>query len=175
MAHITVDQLNAFTDNTVESEVKTEIVESASEVVIDFLGYDPALAERVYRFIGLDNDSIVLPIPGAVQIDFIKIGGQALDEDDYELIPESNLLQLNNGIVFARDKRVEIQYLAGFATMPARIVHAALRIAGLMWQEAQGNIGLTGKSFADMSRNFVNYTNYDKYLRPLSALRKGEL
>lgn len=39
-------------------------------------------------------------------------------------------------------------------------------------QEAAGNIGVMGKSLPDgQSRTFVNYTNFSKYLEPLSSLR----
>jgi hypothetical protein len=44
-----------------------------------------------------------------------------------------------------------------------------LRIASLLYQEADQNIGVTSKSFGDSgSRTFINYTNFDKYLSPLS-------
>jgi hypothetical protein len=55
--------------------------------------------------------------------------------------------------------------------MPSVIVVSILRIATLMLSETGGNIGLTGKSFADNSRTFVNYSNYRKYLAPLDSMR----
>ena len=58
------------------------------------------------------------------------------------------------------------------STMPALVKETILRIATLMLMEAGENIGVTGKSFADNSRSFISYTNYDKYLRPLQNLRK---
>lgn len=175
MALITVDQLNEFVENTEDLDIKITIVASADEVVTDYLGYDPASAERVYRFVGLDNDSIILPIPGASAITSVVIDGQTLDSGDYELDTEENEIRCLNDKYFIREKNVVITYTAGFSTIPPKIVHAALRIAGLMWSEAHGNIGITSKSFADMSRSFVSYTNYSKYLLPLSKLRKGEL
>ena len=47
-----------------------------------------------------------------------------------------------------------------------------LRIATLMLMEAGENIGVSSKSFADSSRQFISYTNYKKYLDPLQSLRK---
>ena len=48
---------------------------------------------------------------------------------------------------------------------------AILRIASLMLSEQGGNIGVTSKSFSDQSRTFVNYSNYNKFLNPLSIYR----
>lgn len=172
---ITVDQLNEFVGDTSVSTVKMDIVAAASEIVQDFLGYNPTSSERIYRFIGMDNDTIVLPIPGASAITSIYLDDELRAATDYELDTNLNMVRCLSGFYFIRDKEVKIIYTAGFATIPSHITHAAERIAGLMWSEAQGNIGLTSKSFADMSRNFVSYTNYDKYLKPLSSLRKGEL
>lgn len=55
--------------------------------------------------------------------------------------------------------------------MPEVIILSILRLATLMLTEGNGNIGLTGKSFTDNSRTFVNYSNYRKYLQPLDGLR----
>ena len=56
--------------------------------------------------------------------------------------------------------------------VPSMVILTILRIATLMLTEGGGNIGLTGKSFADNSRTFVNYSNYRKYLQPLEPLRE---
>jgi hypothetical protein len=40
-----------------------------------------------------------------------------------------------------------------------------------MLQESDGNIGITGKSMSEDSRTYINYTNYDKWLKKLDALR----
>jgi len=46
-----------------------------------------------------------------------------------------------------------------------------LQIASLMLEETGGNIGITGKSFDDNSRNYINYTNFDRWLKKLDGLR----
>ena len=56
-------------------------------------------------------------------------------------------------------------------TIPASIRLSILRIATLMLSETGGNIGLTGRSFGDNSRTFINYSNYRKYLQPLDPIR----
>ena len=57
-----------------------------------------------------------------------------------------------------------ISYSAGWTVeeMPSVIIISILRIATLMLSETNGNIGLTGKSFSDNSRTFINYSNYQQ-------------
>jgi hypothetical protein len=56
--------------------------------------------------------------------------------------------------------------------LPNIIKLTGLRIAALLQTEGDSNIGVTGKSFGDSgSRTFVNYTNFDKYLLPISKHR----
>lgn len=55
--------------------------------------------------------------------------------------------------------------------MPEVVKLSILRVATLMLSESGGNIGLTGKSFDNNSRTFINYSNYRKYLQPLDPIR----
>jgi len=56
--------------------------------------------------------------------------------------------------------------------VPPVIKSAIVRIAALMFQETNGNIGITGKNFGESgSRTFTNYVNYQKYLMPISNYR----
>jgi hypothetical protein len=60
--------------------------------------------------------------------------------------------------------------------LPNIIKLTGLRIAALLQTEGDNNIGVTGKSFGDSgSRTFVNYTNFDKYLLPISKHRLLEI
>jgi hypothetical protein len=60
----------------------------------------------------------------------------------------------------------------GAADMPVIFKQTALRIAALLATEANDNIGITSKQFGDSgSRTFINYTNFDKYLFPLSKYK----
>jgi hypothetical protein len=56
--------------------------------------------------------------------------------------------------------------------IPSIFKQTQLRIASLLYQEADQNIGVTSKSFGDSgARTFVNFTNFDKYLSVLSKFR----
>jgi len=57
-------------------------------------------------------------------------------------------------------------------TIPAEIILTILRIAALLESESNQNIGVTSKSFAESgNRTFVNYTNFNKFLFPISKYR----
>jgi len=56
--------------------------------------------------------------------------------------------------------------------LPEIIKNTVLRIAALLLTESEGNIGITGKSFGDSGgRTFVSFTNFDKYLGPISGYK----
>lgn len=81
---------------------------------------------------------------------------------------------MTKGFFYKGVCNVEVKFSAGWdeEELPKSIRHAALRIAGLMQSEGQNNIGLTGKSFPNEgSRTFFNYTNFNKYLLPISAYK----
>ena len=46
MALVTVDELNAYSGNYETAAYKTTLVEAASDIVVKYFGYNPALAER---------------------------------------------------------------------------------------------------------------------------------
>jgi hypothetical protein len=75
------------------------------------------------------------------------------------------------------DKRYDDDYDGGDAYETARFLPeviklTALRIATLLQTEGDNNIGVTSKSFGDSgARTFVSYTNYDRYLLPISKYK----
>ena len=93
-------------------------------------------------------------------------------ELEYRLVGEKLLSSKHSQMPFISGA-FKICFLAGWSNdeMPALILLSILRFATLLLTEGSGNIGLTGKSFADNSRTFVNYANYRKYLHPLDSLR----
>jgi len=53
--------------------------------------------------------------------------------------------------------------------VPEMIKLTIMRIASLLQSEGDGNIGVNSKSFGDGgTRVFINYTNFDKFLIPIS-------
>jgi len=174
MALITAAELEAFTGNveTDNAALKTSLCASASSVVTDHLGYDPTSATRYFRTVGVGLDFLILPIPAVASITSITEDGVTLTPAAYSLVAHGSKywVERTDGLAFARGAKLIITYVAGYASnaIPDIIKHAALRIAALMLEEAHGNIGVSSKSFADLSKTFINYTNYGKYLAPLA-------
>jgi len=174
MALITVADLEAFTGNveTDNQTLKTSLCAAASSVVTDHLGYDPTSATRYFRTVGVGMDFIILPIPAVASITSITEDGATLAATAYSLIAHGGKywVERTDGLFFLRNVKIVVTYLAGYGSsaIPDIIKHATLRIAALMLEESHGNIGISSKSFADLSKTFINYTNYAKYLAPLA-------
>ena len=169
---ITTADLEAFTDSyaSADATLKATICASASTVVTNHLGYDPASATRYYRTVGVGWDYLILPIPAVASITSITEDGTTLASTAYSLVLHGSKywVERSDGLAFLRDVKVIVTYVAGYATTPDLMKLTALRIASLMLEEAHGNIGVTSKSFADLSKTFISYTNYNKYLAPLA-------
>jgi len=93
-------------------------------------------------------------------------GGDATnDGDDYVGNADASTLSpiLNGGNALLE---------SATTTMPAEIILTILRIAALLESESNQNIGITSKTFAESgNRTFVNYTNFNKFLFPISKYR----
>ena len=177
MALITVSELENYSGDFAAdagiAALKSTIVSAASAVVTDYLGYDTASAARTFRTVGTGMDEILLPVPAVTAVTSITEDGVTLSATKYSLVASGQKYKIerSDGLVFLRGVKLVVSYTAGWATVPDQIKMAALRIAGLMLSEARGNIGVTSKSFADMSKQFISYTNYDKYLRPIAPYK----
>jgi len=177
MALITVSELENYSANFEASAgmtaLKGEIVNAASAVVTDYLGYDPISASRTFRTVGTGMDEILLPVPSVSAVATVTEDGVTLSATNYSLVASGAKYKIerSDGLAFARGVKIVVTYTAGYVAAPSNMKLAALRIGALMLSETQGNIGVTGKTFADMSKQFVSYTNYDKYLKPLAPYR----
>ena len=173
-----VSLFNAYSNNYEDSEdavlLKTEFLKAAEGLVTDYLGFSPE--EKEYRDVlldGTDKGILYLPARNITKLSSLAFDGEEKDLSDTILTDDR--IEYRTGDVFRRLGReyISVSFTAGWDenSMPSTIRLAVLRIATLMLQETGGNIGLTGKSFADNSRTFVSYSNYRKYLEPLSPLR----
>jgi hypothetical protein len=173
-----IDMFNTYSGNFEDSPgavlLKTAFLTSAEEIVTSYLGFDPALqAYTDVTVSGTGMRRLYLPSRNIKAIEEITVGSAMVDR--------TLIVACDDHIRFADPETVfpygvdniRLGYTAGWEhdSMPAVITLSILRIATLMLSETGGNIGLTGKSFADNSRTFINYSNYRKYLQPLDALR----
>lgn len=173
---VSLNSFNAYSGNWEDSEraveCKTVFLETAEEVVKDYLGFDPVLSERVVELEGALKKGIWLPCRNVVEIKSVEVDGHELPPDEYRLVGDKLCDTKNSQTPFVSGT-FRVTFLAGWSIdkMPSLILLTILRVATLMMTEGNGNIGLTSKSFADNSRTFVNYANYRKYLHPLDSLR----
>ena len=174
---VSTETFNAYSGNWEDSEAallcKRTFLEAAVSIVKDYLGFDPS--EKEYTDEELEGSlvrGIWLSAVNVREIICVEADGHELPPDEYRLSGDRLTTNRNSQSPFMQGY-FTVTYTAGWADdeMPALIILSVLRIATLMLTEGNGNIGLTGKSFADNSRTFINYSNYRKYLQPLDGLR----
>lgn len=171
MAIITTDQFSEYTGNYEDTLIKDTLIEAAEEMVIDYLGYDPISTTYTELVSGIGDYKLYLNAQPITAITSLSIDDVVQDVEDYE-VADFFIYRIDGTPVFTSgNENVDIEYVAGYSTIPSTIKLTILRIASLLLQESNGNIGLSGKSFADNSKTFINYSDYKKYLKPLDPLR----
>ncbi|MPM46042.1 hypothetical protein SDC9_92736 [bioreactor metagenome] len=173
-----IAMFNTYSGNYEDSSeavlLKTAFLSTAEDIVASYLGFDPKQQE--YTDIvcsGTGSRRLYLRARNITSVGALTVGTASVDTtqvkayDDYiSFIDHATKFPIG-------EDNIIVSYTAGWdmQEMPSVIVVSILRIATLMLSETGGNIGLTGKSFADNSRTFVNYSNYRKYLQPLDSMR----
>ena len=174
---VPVEVFNAYSGNYEDSPESTEMKKtfllSAEEIVSSYLAYHPE--EKLYADVtltGMDKNYVLLPTRPIKELLEITVDGEEIRSDEVLLIDDRIRFKKRSRI-FKKKSEIAVSYKGGWNVddMPAVIRLSIMRIATLMLSETGGNIGLTGKSFADNSRTFINYSNYKKYLEPLDGLR----
>lgn len=174
---VPVEVFNAYSGNYEDSpesvEMKKTFLLSAEEIVSSYLSYHPE--EKLYSDValtGMDRSHVLLPTRPIKELVELLVDGVAIPEEEI-LFFDDRIRFKKRSRIFKKESEIIVAYKGGWNVddMPAVIRLSIMRIATLMLSETGGNIGLTGKSFADNSRTFINYSNYKKYLEPLDGLR----
>lgn len=172
---VSVSQFDTYSGNfendTDVVSLKTSILKAAEEKVVDYLGFSPESATRTDYISAIGQNRLYLYAHPVSAVSSLKINGSAVDASAFTL--NDTYLRLKDGVFPTGIENIEVTYTAGWSsqTMPDVIKMVILQIATLMLEETGGNIGITGKSFDDNSRNFINYTNFDKWLKKLDGLK----
>ena len=165
-AYINYYESSPEIDSLVENYLKT-----ATQIVESFLGY-PLHRKHHKQTIHLVNPTncIYLNASPICSVDEVFVDGCPIDLTMID-ISGDKLSTFDGSEIF--NGKVTISFCAGFPfdELPPLIEQTILRIASLLWSESDGNIGVTSKSFADGSRNFISYTNYKKYLQEIEAYK----
>lgn len=175
---VTTDMFNTYSGNFEDSGealmLKEAFLSSAQEIAIGYLGYDPTAQQHTDVILsGSGSHKLYLPSRQVTALHTIRVCDTELDPEEF-ILSDDHMRKRDYHWIFPLGvDNIILSYTAGWESslMPSVITLSILRIATLMLNETNGNIGLTGKSFADNSRTFINYSNYRKYLQPLDSLR----
>ena len=67
---------------------------------------------------------------------------------------------------------LEFEIINSIDDIPNIILSTVLRISTILQSESDSNVAITSKSFgSDGSRQYMNFTNFDKYLLQISSYR----
>ena len=160
---------NYYEENT--DAICLMYIGASCDIVKNYLGYDPISKDYLVRVSGTGMPELYTSVPHINSVGFIEIDGNEIDPYCYTF--EKDHITLNEGVFEEGLYNIQINYNGGWRRdeVPYAIRMAVLRIASLMLAEQGGNIGVTSKSFSDQTRTFVNYSNYNKFLQPLSIYR----
>ncbi len=163
-----------FEDSPEAVQLKTAFLSTAEDIVASYLGFDPNQQEYTdVVACGSGSRRLYLCARNITSVGALTLGTTEVDITQVKVCDDYiSFIDHTTKFPIGEDNIV-VSYTAGWEIeqMPSVIVVSILRIATLMLSETGGNIGLTGKSFADNSRTFVNYSNYRKYLQPLDSMR----
>lgn len=180
---VSVDEFNAYTNdyNNENTSVKELVIGAAQNIVEQYLGYrlDFSPAEDY----GMMNNNDFIPVSELVSaIESIKINDNELTADDIKKVHKNYITLKNNYSGF-----IKVEYYTGYmkpgtiiplllwnsnATVPDAIKLAILQIASLKYMETGKRIGVTGLNTPDgVGTTFVNYTNFDKWLKAVAPYR----
>jgi len=177
MSIITVTDFNTFTGANTDNPSQSQIfIDSAESILKLYLGFDPSSQIYTETIDGYASQSIQVsakPITliTSITIDSISQAVVNFYSDDENIAYKQNVKVFTSGI-----QNIVINYTAGYTIVPPVMKSTILRIAGLLYSESNGSIGVTSKSFDNGStRTFFKTTNFDPYLNPLQPYRLYKL
>ena len=157
---VTKEELQGFTGVEFESgnNIAELFIGAAQNIVENYLGYEVEIKEYTKHFTLHSSNVIKCGVKNITVVSEITVDGTPVDNyyiDDDKIVLKQPVISDN----------IIVTFTAGFSTdLPQIIKLTVLRIAALLQTESNNNIGISGKSFMDGSRTFMNFTNYDKYL-----------
>ena len=157
---VTKEELQGYTGVEFESgnNVAELFIGSAQNIVENYLGYEIESKEYTKHFSLHSSNIIKCGVKNITNVAEISVDGTLVENyyiDDDKIILKQPVISDN----------IIVKFTAGFGEdLPQIIKLTVLRIAALLQTESNNNIGISGKSFMDGSRTFINYTNFDRYL-----------
>ena len=172
---VTVSEFNTYSNNmetaTDIASMKESFLKTAQEIVSEYLGYSVENSEHDDYISAIGQPTLFLFAFPVTSVLALTLSGSEIPSSDYSI--RGRGLRLNDGVWPVGIDNVHCRYMAGWTsqTVPEEVKTTIKQIASLLLQESGGNIGITGKSFNENSRTYINYTNFDKWLKKLDAFR----
>jgi hypothetical protein len=172
MSYVSVEEFQKYSSVYGDTDLQQSYIDSAEDVVKNYLGYSPTLHGYTYFCAGNGSHELQLRARPIQTIVNVEINKEPIPLSEFYFPNDGEFLYYNK--VFPLDSNVKVEYSAGYldADLPQIIKMTVLRIASILQAESDGNVAITSKSFADSgTRTFTNYTNFDKYLLPISSYK----
>ena len=166
---VTKEELQGFTGIEFESgnNIAELFIGAAQNIVESYLGYEIESKEYTKHFALHSSNIIKVGVKNITAVSTITVDGTLVPVEGYYI--DDDKIILNQPVI---SDNIIITFTAGFSTdLPAIIKLTVLRISALLQTESNNNIGVSGKSFMDGSRTFINYTNFSKYLDTCSKYK----
>lgn len=156
--------------------LKRQYLDSALAIVEEYLGYKLGKERHLETHTGVSGKEVYTNAYPIVECYSFSINGETI-LPQYITVMGDHLEVIVNPrkCPFHRNDEIVIDYASGYDALPIIVKQTIFRIATLLKTEANGNIGITSKSYGDNSRSFLNFTSFEKYLMPLSRMRRGIL
>ncbi|MEM4260540.1 MAG: hypothetical protein QXG00_04850 [Candidatus Woesearchaeota archaeon] len=172
---IDLEYFNTFTNDYETSEeideIKIDCIIAAQKIVKDYVGYELEETNIKETFYNIYNDFIVLR--GYItEVSDLKIDDVNIDIND--VVIEKYYITIKNYTNY-KNTKIEVDYNIGWTSENVDSIFKIViaEIATLLYLQTHKNIGITGLIGSDgMSRTFINYTNYNKYLSKLEGYRR---
>lgn len=171
MSYLTAENLKDYLKCYPEDDTELERYAQAAQKIIEtFIGYNPEQSQETENYRGTGYYQMGLKRAHITEIQSVTMNGEGLDLSNIAVSADSedsNYIEYTDGTVFTKGVLYTVTYTAGWAEVPEDIVNAAYRIAGVLYAESDGNIGISSKSFGESgSRVFLN-SSLKKYLEDL--------
>ncbi len=145
-------------------------IDAAEKIVEDNLSYSPASASYTHTLVGSGMAYLQLRAKPITELTSVTVDGISRDVGDF-YINDEYITDITRA-AFPNGATIIVEYTAGWAAVPALIQMAVMEIASLLSLQAGENIGVSSTTFdGGNTRSFINYTSFEKYLRPLSSYR----
>ncbi len=172
MAYITTKDLETFSDKYSDDESMLQnYCDSAEKIIEDYLGYSPESREYTTEARGIGSKFFPLEAKPVTEVSAVAADGESIDLSLIKIVKGTHYIALDDDSFFRSKVKYSVTYRAGYETVPAPIVTAALQIASLLWESAGGHLAVTSQSFADMGGRTFQSFKPDRFLETLKDYR----